>query len=203
MSKLPLNIVWMKRDVRSQDHEPLQYAEASDLPYLIVYFFEPSIIAHPDTSTRHLKFIHQSIEQTNQVLAPFQKQIEPFYGEATDVFNFLTEKFTIQNVFSYQESGVQKTWDRDKSVKKLLDSKGINWTEFQRDGILRGIKNRKGWDKHWFVTMAEPAIKNEFKKSANIPLDHPFPIPEKLLAEWRQKTEGFQPGGELNAWKYL
>jgi deoxyribodipyrimidine photo-lyase len=203
MSKLPINIVWMKRDVRSQDHEPLQQAEASDLSYLIVYFFEPSIIAHPDTSTRHLKFIHQSIGQTNQVLAPFQKQIEPFYGEATDIFNFLTEKFAIQNVFSYQESGVQKTWDRDKSVKKLLDSNGINWTEFQRDGILRGIKNRKGWDKHWFVTMAEPTIKNEFKKSANIPLDHPFPIPEKLLKDWQQKTEGFQPGGELNAWKYL
>ena len=40
----PINIVWLKRDIRSQDHLPLQKAEESDLPYLIIYLFEPSII---------------------------------------------------------------------------------------------------------------------------------------------------------------
>ena len=36
-------------------------------------------------------------------------------GEAEKfIFEFLLSKFNIANVFSYQETGIQKTWDRDK-----------------------------------------------------------------------------------------
>ena len=46
MRKKSINIVWLKRDLRTQDHEPLLLAEQSTLPYLIVYFFEPSLIQY-------------------------------------------------------------------------------------------------------------------------------------------------------------
>ncbi|HAR19889.1 MAG TPA: deoxyribodipyrimidine photolyase, partial [Cytophagales bacterium] len=49
MTKIPINIVWLKRDIRSQDHLPLKMAEESGLPYLIVFMFEPTILSHPDT----------------------------------------------------------------------------------------------------------------------------------------------------------
>lgn len=51
-TKNPLNIVWLKRDLRTRDHEAFAAAEAEGVPYLAVYLFEPSLMAHPDTAVR-------------------------------------------------------------------------------------------------------------------------------------------------------
>ena len=69
MRKKKLNIVWLKRDLRSQDHEPLFNAEIAGIPYLIIYLFEPSLIQYPDTSIRHLQFIYKSILALDRVIA--------------------------------------------------------------------------------------------------------------------------------------
>ena len=98
-------------------------------------------MAYPDSSLRHVQFVYHSILEMNSILAAFnRKYIYPLYGEAMEVFNSLNEQFDIQNVYSYQESGVKATWDRDKNVSSFLQKNGIKWTEFQRDGIIRGIK---------------------------------------------------------------
>ena len=52
-------------------------------------------------------------------------------------------EFEVKNVFSYQESGVQISWERDRLISNMLKEKGVSWKEFQRDGIIRGIKNRE------------------------------------------------------------
>ena len=44
MNKETVNIVWLKRDLRSQDHAPLLKAECEGIPYHIIYLFEPSSI---------------------------------------------------------------------------------------------------------------------------------------------------------------
>jgi len=41
MSKETVNIVWLKRDLRSQDHAPLLKSEREGNPYHIIYLFEP------------------------------------------------------------------------------------------------------------------------------------------------------------------
>ena len=43
--KKQLNIVWLKRDLRSQDHACFAAAENSQVPYLSIFIFEPSIIS--------------------------------------------------------------------------------------------------------------------------------------------------------------
>ena len=57
MNLKPINIVWLKRDLRLQDHEPLHKAEQAGIPYIIISLFEPSIMAYPDTNERHLQYI--------------------------------------------------------------------------------------------------------------------------------------------------
>jgi len=65
-SKQQINLVWLKRDLRSQDHLPLHLAEESGLPYLIIFVFEPLMMDYPDTSLRHLQFQYQSLLQLNK-----------------------------------------------------------------------------------------------------------------------------------------
>jgi len=164
MSRETINIVWLKRDLRLHDHEPLYRAEQADLPYLILYLFEPSLLDHPDTSLRHLQFVYHSILSVNRSLAPYHRKVDLFYGEARSVFEFLSDQYTVRNVFSYRETGIQLTWDRDKEMVSFFRQKGICWSEFQRDGIQRGIKNRKNWNRNWYVKMREPVFENSFSK---------------------------------------
>ena len=90
MKRSAINIVWLKRDIRSQDHEPLFKAEQEAIPYRIVYFFEPTLIEYPDTSTRHVQFVYHSLLALNNSLESFNRRVDIFYGEALDIFDYLT-----------------------------------------------------------------------------------------------------------------
>ena len=203
MSSKALNIVWLKRDLRSQDHEPLLKVESSGISYLIIYIFEPSRIEYPDTSPRHLQFVYHSIAALDTVLSEFNRRVEVFYGEAVDVFSYLNEEFDINSIFSYQESGTQASWERDKKIKKFCKSNQINWDESQRDGILRGIKNRKDWNKQWHKKMHTPILQNKYTISKDVCLVHPFIMPSKFESKLKEYPSHYQPAGEKNAWRYL
>ena len=194
----------MKRDLRTEDHEPFFLAEKSPLPYLIVFFFEPSLLTYPDTSLRHLQFQYHSILKMNVKLSKFGHKVQVFYGEALDIFQKLTKSFHIETVFSYRETGIQVTFDRDKEVKKFLSLHNIKWIECKRDGILRGIKTRDGWDDAWekYVSSSIPTI--SFSPSKAILYDNTnFHIPDDFLSSLKDYPKQFQPPGELMAKKYL
>ena len=89
MSK-EVNIVWLKRDIRTQDHAPFFAADKENIPYIPIYIFEPSITSHFDSSLRHQQFVYHAIQDVNRQLAKHQLSIEVFYAEALDVFPFLT-----------------------------------------------------------------------------------------------------------------
>ncbi len=198
-----INIVWLKRDLRSQDHMPLHEAEQSQWPYLIIFILEPSIIRHGDTSLRHLQFQFHSIIELNKIWAPYQKEVLVFHAEALSVFDYLSTQFEIKNVFSYQESGIAPTYERDKAVQQYLLQKKIEWHQFQRDGIIRGIKNRSGWDKRWFAAMHQEIIKNNYTVRPIQRIENPFALDQKLSSQLEQYPAVFQPAGESNGWRYL
>ena len=193
----------MKRDLRSQNHEPLNCAEKSDIPYLIVYIFEPKLIQHHDTSLRHLQFIYNSIIELNKILNKKERFVDVFYGEAKNVFQFLMNEFEVKNVFSYQESGIQISWERDRLISKMFQRKGVSWKEFQRDGIIRGIKNRDQWRKKWHQIMRSPIVFNDYSVSKQVELNHPFKLPAELKTKLEDYPMEYQPAGEFNAWRYL
>jgi deoxyribodipyrimidine photo-lyase len=198
-----INIVWLKRDLRSQDHAPLLKAECAGIPYLIIYLLEPSRIEYPDTSQRHLQFVYHSISSLDKVLSEFNRRVELFYAEAIDVFNYLIKDFNIISVFSYQESGIKGSWERDKKIKQFCNSNKIKWQESQRDGILRGIENRQGWNKKWHLKMHRPLIQNKYTISKETYLEHPFLMPSMLESQLKDYPGHYQPPGEKNAWRYL
>lgn len=203
MSKQKINLVWLKRDLRTQDHTSLYAAEQSKLPYFIIFLYEPSLIDYPDTSLRHLQFCYHSILEMNKTLAKFNQKVHLFHAKAIQVFQFLNDKFKIQSVFSYQESGTQRTWNRDKAAAIFFKENDIHWKEFQRDGILRGIKNRDGWDKQWYETMNNAIIQNTFSKNKLNLAENPFKIQEKFQQKLQAYPKTFQKAGESFAWKYL
>ena len=201
--KKSLNIVWVKRDIRTQDHKPLDLAEKNKLNYLTIYLFEPSIMNHSDCSLRHLQFVYQSIKVANKKLSKFNKEIHIFHQEAELVFKFLCNLYTIKNIFSYQETGIRKTWERDKKLSQFFKTEKITWEQVQKDGIKRGIKTRENWDQKWHHVMNQPLIKNIFKEQRLLKFENPFTIKPKLRGKLDNYPTSFQKPGEKLAWKYL
>jgi len=203
MSKTTINIVWLKRDLRTQDHAPLYWAEQAGLPYLILFLFEPTLYNHPDTSLRHLQFQYRSILAINQTLQTHQKSVIVCHGNAEEIFDYWINQYTINTVFSYRESGIELSYQRDKILKKRFLQHQILWQEFQRDGILRGIKDRTNWDKQWFSYMHQPLIENAFSVHPPINSTHPFNPPHSFIKQFDEDFSSFQPPGEHYAKRYL
>lgn len=203
MKKEAINLVWLKRDLRLQDHAPLDNAEKAGIPYLIIYLFEPSLVAYSDTSIRHLQFVYHSLLAMNNKLEAFNRSVHICYGEALQIFEYLHSQFHIQTLFSFRESGIQLTWQRDKKVAAFCQQNSIHWKEYQRDGILRGIKNRDTWNIEWHTKMHLPIIKNTYSMGSVTLLEHPFSLPPCLKTKLQNYPKSYQPAGELNAWRYL
>ncbi|MEN9952730.1 MAG: hypothetical protein RLZZ520_998 [Bacteroidota bacterium] len=203
VTKEQINVVWLKRDLRSQDHHPLFLAEENGLPYLIIFVFEPLMIAYPDTSLRHLQFQYQSIMQLNKKLSEHNREVIIFNTDIVTVLDTIQAQYTIVTIFSYQETGIHLTYDRDQLVKKYCKENQIRWKESQRDGIVRGIKNRVGWDKQWYANMNTPLIINQFKIPSDLSFQNPYPLSNEQLTSFNDYPKSYQPAGEDFAFKYL
>ena len=130
--KKKINIVWLKRDLRTQDHSSFFEAENSELDYIPIYIFDSSLISSPDTSLRHLQFIYYSLEAINNELKKHKRKVGIYHAKSLDVFKELNNEFEIKNVFSYQETGILNTWKRDIQISKFLRGNNVNWIEFQK-----------------------------------------------------------------------
>ena len=187
-----VNIVWLKKDLRLTDHEPIFLAEQACLSYELIYIFDEVLIQNKDCSLRHLQFIYQSLMELKKSLGN-KRQIHIFYGNSEDVFRQLIKENKIQMVFSYQESGIKLSWERDKKVGSILRKNNINWIECQRDGILRGIQNRKDWDKAWHVYVNNPAFEHPISSSDCLRIieSDRFDLSDSQTNQWSQKNNNF------------
>lgn len=203
MVKERVNIVWLKRDIRTQDHAPLYQAEKEEEDYLIVYLFEPDILHSAENSLRHQQFVYHSILAMNSRLKQWGREVVVFRERALTVFSFLADTFAVQKVFSYQESGTRASWERDKALARHFEKTHTAWQQFQRDGIVRGIENRAGWDRKWYAYAHSDLLENQFSTSAIGKVEHPYALPSSTVDALEAYPPLFQKAGEDNAWKYL
>ncbi|MCS6935773.1 MAG: DNA photolyase family protein [Chitinophagales bacterium] len=202
----PINIIWYKRDLRTTDHEPLCHAQDEGLPLLAVYFMEPSVMNHPDSDPRHWRFAWQSFQALNSKISAAGGRVYLFHREAEPVLEILREHFTIKTVFSSQETGNSLTFRRDLRMAKWFQQRGIIWREFQNNGVIRGLNNRKNWDERWHAYMNDKTRNADLHRIRWVHLDDALyhslqgePLPEVIT----RQDASFQPGGEDWAWKYL
>lgn len=198
--------MWFKRDLRFTDHEPLFMAQRENIPLLLVYFFEPSIMACPDSDVRHWRFVYESLQEMQSKLKSIAAQIYYFHNEAATVFERLCSLYDVQTVFSHQEIGSKATFDRDNAMQSFFDNHKILWKQSQLHGVIRKLRSKQDWDKRWEQTMREipKMIDLNTFKFENLDPDLYQKLKGKALSsEIKQRNENFQQGGEYWAWRYL
>jgi deoxyribodipyrimidine photo-lyase len=200
-----VNIVWLKRDLRLEDHEPLFRAEKSNRKTLLLYIFEPALLKDDHYSGRHWRFVQESIDDINQQLQAYGSQVLNVMGDAIEVFKKLTELLVVSEVFSHQETGMKITYDRDLGLARFLQSESIPWNEYVHNGVWRGLKNRQTWRADWYAFMKSEILNPDLERISFVEL----PVIHKLESAFDTKKveespePSFQPGGSTHAKKYL
>lgn len=199
MAKKTINIVWFKRDLRLRDHLPLKAAVCANLPILLIYVFEPSLMLQPESDTRHWRFVWQSLLDLNKQLLPYQQKVHIFKDEFLPVLQSLNTQFDIHTIYSHQETGLLVTYQRDKLVVKYCKQNHIIWQEYQCNGVIRSLKNRAQWNKLWFKYMSLPQENPAIENIRQLVVSYEAPKIELNIDE----DPKFQEGGELMAHRYM
>ena len=200
-----MNVIWLKRDLRLFDSESVYRALLSDEKVIILYIFEPSLLADYHYSARHFNFIKQSLENINQTLLLQNTEVLAVKGEAVAVFEKLNSLNQINQIFSHQETGIKITFDRDKQVAQFCKKNAIIWNQYITNGVKRGISNRKTWKDDWVQFMDKdqfPFLPNEnsfIDKDSFENLQAKF----EIVSLETDKNSVFQKGGTQTAFRYL
>lgn len=199
-----INIVWLKRDLRLQDNEAIHNALLAKKPILFIYVFENSLLEDPHYDIRHWNFIKESIRDLNEDLAKFNSKILTVTSEVFTVFNQLQNFYRISTVFSHQETGLLKTYKRDKEFARYCRNNSINWIENNNNGVLRGLLNRHDWIEKWENFMYQPQLKNELKNAKLISIDLIKQTENNFIVTELEtpKDTKFQKGGSKMGWRY-
>ena len=192
------NIVWLKRDLRIKDNAALGAASKNGDCYA-VYIFNPEQLNWGDIDIRHWTFIFQSLNDLrNQGLI-----VNTFFGDPLRVFKSIQDEIGKFNLFSHEETGTENSWEVDRIVKTWTKGCEINWREFPTNAVIRGLKNRKGWDAAWIKKMTTAQVDSpDIYKFLKLNTDD-FKIPVEIMTNIFHSNIHMTPGGETKALNLL
>lgn len=141
-----VNLVWLKRDLRATDHQPLARAAALG-PTAALFIVEPEWQLSQEFSWSHYRFALECLRDLEAELAALQIPLIVRYGEALSVLSELQQVSPICGLFSHEETGLDWSYKRDIKVKSWCRERAIPWQEFRQFGVIRGLKSRDQWSK--------------------------------------------------------
>ncbi|MBT8223534.1 MAG: deoxyribodipyrimidine photo-lyase [Eudoraea sp.] len=158
MDKPEINVVWLKRNLRLQDNEALFRATQANIPFLILYLFEPFLLEDTHYDPRHWNFVRESLSNLNQSLKQYESKVLAIQTEAIPFFNELQSHYRIRCIFSHQETGIKVTYERDKTFTRYCRNNQIIWEQVVNNGVFRGRQDRKSWREDWETYMKQPCL---------------------------------------------
>lgn len=199
-----LNVVWLKRDLRLLDHEPLAQACREPLPFVVLYLFEPLLLADPHTDARHLHFIAESILELQKELQQRNITFLVYKSDRIPFFRMLCEKVQLCTIFSHEECGLESSFAADRQMQSWSSSNGIQWTEFPSNAIVRRLKKNEQWHALRLQTMLRPQQHPEWSLAQSISFGG-LPIQQEDVRKYilKEKQGIYQPGGPAAAMAYL
>lgn len=216
-----MDVIWLKRDIRLQDHGPLAYVARTTEPVVLLYLYEPDQLAESTVHGSHLLFVHEGLVDLEKQLQVRSKQGERdsfqyltvAHCSAIDAFRWIHGKYKIRRLLAHQETGHWQSFMRDKAVRKFCRSNSIPFTEFNQTGVTRCLRSRDNFSAKFkrFIsqpkhpTPALPALCQRvvqlndlsgFMPSFTLSLDRFSEIPEKHRSD---RPERQQKGGLTKA----
>ena len=110
-----MHVVWFKRDLRIEDHEPLSLASRKGA-VLPIYIIEPQLWLQPDMGQRHYAFLLECLADLDKQLQSLGQGLIVRVGEVCEILDALHCQHKITGLWSHQETGNNWTYQRDRKV---------------------------------------------------------------------------------------
>ena len=156
MGRPDVQVVWFKRDLRVRDNTSLTAAVDTGAPVLPLYVIEPSLVAHPHTSPRHVELVLDGLADLRESLAALGAPLVVRVGEVVAVLEDLSTQVAIESVHSHEEFGVLATWERDREVAAWCRAHGVRYREHRQSGAMRGLSSRDAWSRQRMALFSQP-----------------------------------------------
>lgn len=151
-------LVWLKRDLRTVDHEPLLEAARLGEPVIVLYVIEPDYWQQPDTSARQWDFVAESLVALDKRLRRLGGVLLVKEGDACRVLASLHADYGFSRVFCHQETGGGWTFERDRRVLGWCEQAGVEFREWRQFGVVRRLRDRDIWDREWSTLMRRSPV---------------------------------------------
>lgn len=145
MPEFDTALVWLRRDLRLDDHAALYHALKSSRAVLPVFIFDTDILdALPDRTDRRVEFIRESLDALKRGLEAYGSSLITRYGRACELIPQLAHELNAQAVFcnrDYEPAAIA----RDAEVAEQLSQNGR---------VLRAFKDQVIFDTDEVLTQA-------------------------------------------------
>ncbi len=158
----PLHLVWLKKDLRLQDHAPLHQAITSAKEFggsvALLYCLEPKLLGQTDSAPQHFEFAKECLVELAAQL-PEHLPLLLVKANGLQAMRSIVEAFSGEvKVYSHEETGNWASFQRDLAVGELFKEQLIEWHQAPTNAVVRRLKNRDTWGRRWLETMQKPIL---------------------------------------------
>lgn len=131
-----INLFWFRRDLRLDDNAGLYHALKDQHPVQPVFIFDSNILDElSDKADRRVNFIHDALEEMQQVLIKKKATLDVFYGTPEQAFKHYFEKYKVEKIFTnhdYEPYAIK----RDKTIASLARTHNASFHTFKDQVIF-------------------------------------------------------------------
>ncbi len=136
-----MQVVWLKRDIRVQDHEAVRQAQSCTAQagaVLFLYVHEPRMAARDDSSAQHTGFVRETLQELRNELTLLGADLCEQVGDPVDVLEALWLVQPFHRLWAYQESTCLQAFERDRRVHAWCRTRDVLFTELSHNAVGRG-----------------------------------------------------------------
>ena len=126
-----INIFWFRRDLRLYDNSGLSAATSDKPKVLPIFIFDTSITNKLPENDRRINFIYDNlVEMDSELKKKYNSSLNIFKGKPIEIFKELIGNYKINSVYTNNDYEPY-AFSRDSSIKKLLESKKIQFKSYK------------------------------------------------------------------------
>lgn len=169
MAKRPINLMWIRRDLRLKDNHALAEALKANAPVQLLFIFDPEILEKlEDRDDARVEFIHNTLMEIKDELRSRGGDLWIFHGKPLQIFERLFEEHQVAGLYlnhDYEPQAIR----RDREVEMLCQKKAIHFQSFKDQVIFEKseIQTDKGtpysvfgaYKRKWLAALAPEHLK--------------------------------------------
>ena len=154
---MPPTLVWYRRDLRTQDHEPLAKAcsRGSVIPLFVL---DDALLFHPETAVARVEFLLHSLRALDARLRELGGRLLIERGQPEQVLPRLAQRHGCRQVLAHTDSERLVGRVRDARVGRALQDNGVSLEWIEPAGASAELQPYGAWNRQWHGAMAAALV---------------------------------------------